>query len=123
MRLLSLSVVGLLAEAGAIELLTRLIAPVLDFFHVSEVFILPALTKCLAGGTAYFGVVSDLLHRGLMTAQQVNASAGFMVQTLDLPGIGIYLGIASRFVRLFRFALPGALVGILLRTVLHSTMF
>lgn len=123
MLILSLTVVGILKEAGAIELLTRLIAPVLDFFHVSEVFILPALTKCLAGGTAYFGVVSDLLHKGLMTAQQVNASAGFMVQTLDLPGIGIYLGIASRFVRLFRFALPGALVGILLRTVLHSTMF
>lgn len=123
MLILSLTVVGILKEAGAIELLTRLLAPVLDRLDISEVYILPALTKCLAGGTAYFGVASDLLHRGLMDAHQVNASAGFMVQTLDLPGIGIYLGIASRFVRLFRFALPGALVGIALRTLIHTLMF
>jgi len=123
MLILSLTVVGILQAMGAIELLTRLLTPVLDFFHVSGVFILPALTKCLAGGTAYFGVASDLLHQGSMTAQQVNASVGFMVQTLDLPGLGIYLGIASRFVRLFRFALPGALLGILLRTILHCVMF
>jgi len=123
MLILSLTVVGILQESGAIELLTRLIAPVMHFFNLSDIYILPALTKCLAGGTAYFGVVSDLLHRGVMTAQQVNASAGLMIQTLDLPGIGIYLGLASRFVRLFRYVLPGALLGILLRSVLHGGMF
>ena len=123
MLVLSLTIVGILQGMGAVELLTRLLTPVLDFFHISSVFILPALTKCLAGGTAYFGVVSDLLQQGTMTAQQVNASAGFMVQTLDLPGLGIFLGIASRFVRLFRFALPGALLGILIRTILHSVVF
>ncbi|KQN53404.1 nucleoside recognition domain-containing protein [Erwinia sp. Leaf53] len=123
MLILSLTIVGILKEAGAIDLLTRLISPLLAAVSISDVYVLPALTKCLAGGTAYFGVASDLLQRGLLTPQQINASAGFMVQTLDLPGIGIYLGIASRFVRLFRFALPGALIGIALRSVLHALLF
>lgn len=123
MLILSLTIVGILKEAGTIDLLTRLISPLLAAVNISDVYVLPALTKCLAGGTAYFGVASDLLQRGLLTPQQINASAGFMVQTLDLPGIGIYLGIASRFVRLFRFALPAALIGIALRSVLHALVF
>ncbi len=49
--------------------------------------------------------------------------AGLLIQTFDLPGIGIFLGISSRFVRLFRFVAPAAIVGILLRTVLHLTLF
>ena len=49
--------------------------------------------------------------------------AGLLIQTFDLPGIGIFLGISSRFVRLFRFVVPAAIVGILLRTVLHLILF
>ncbi len=123
MLLLSLTVVGILKAAGAIEALTSLLAPILAYFSVSAMYVLPALTKFLAGGTAYFGVASDLLQKGLLTPQQLNASAGFLIQTLDLPGIGIFLGIASRFVRLFRYALPGAIIGILLRTVIHAVMY
>ena len=58
-----------------------------------------------------------------VTVDQVNASAGLLIQTFDLPGIGIFLGISSRFVRLFRFVAPAAIVGILLRTVLHLILF
>lgn len=123
MLLLSLTIVGILKAAGAIEGLTSLLAPLLAYFSLSEMYVLPALTKFLAGGTAYFGVASDLLQKGLLTPQQLNASAGFLIQTLDLPGIGIFLGIASRFVRLFRYALPGAIIGILLRTVIHAVMY
>ncbi|WP_437613490.1 nucleoside recognition domain-containing protein [Erwinia sp. V71] len=123
MLLLSLTVVGILKAAGAIEGLTSLLAPLLAYFSISEMYVLPALTKCLAGGTAYFGVMSDLMQKGLITPQQLNASAGFLIQTLDLPGIGIFLGIASRFVRLFRYALPGALLGILLRTIIHAVIY
>ncbi|AVF37608.1 nucleoside recognition domain-containing protein [Rahnella sikkimica] len=123
MLILSLTVVGILKEAGAIEFLTRVLGPVLGYFSISEVYVLPALTKMLAGGTAYYGVVSDLIHRGLFSPQQVNASSGFLIQTLDLPGIGIFLGIASRFVRLFRYALPGAIIGILIRSIIHAWVF
>ncbi|MGY5958013.1 Nucleoside transporter/FeoB GTPase Gate domain-containing protein [Kosakonia sp. BK9b] len=123
MLLLSLTVVGLLKAAGAVEALTALLTPVLAFFNISSVYVLLTLTKCMAGGTAYFGVASEMVQHGQLTAAQLNASAGLLVQTLDLPGIGIFLGIASRFVRLFRFALPGAIVGILIRTVLHAMVF
>ncbi|MDP9769598.1 UNVERIFIED_ORG: spore maturation protein SpmB [Atlantibacter hermannii] len=123
MLLLSLTVVGILKAAGVVEALTSLLTPLMSFFHISTVYVLLTLTKCLAGGTAYFGVASEMAQHGQLTAAQINASAGFLVQTLDLPGIGIFLGIASRFVRLFRFALAGAIVGILLRTLLHAMLF
>ncbi|MEJ5177097.1 nucleoside recognition domain-containing protein [Erwinia sp. MYb416] len=119
MLLLSLTVVGILKAAGAIEGLTALLAPLLGMFNIPEIFVMPALTKMLAGGTAYYGVMTELIQKGLITPQQINASAGLMIQTFDLPGIGIFLGIASRFVRLFRYVIPGVLLGILLRTVIH----
>lgn len=119
MLILSLTVVGILKAAGAIEGLTSLLAPMLGMFSIPDVYVMPALTKMLAGGTAYYGVMTELIHKGLITPQQINASAGLMIQTFDLPGIGIYLGIASRFVRLFRYVIPGALLGILLRSVIH----
>jgi len=119
MLLLSLTVVGILKAAGAIEGLTALLAPLLGMFNIPDIFVMPALTKMLAGGTAYYGVMTELIQKGLITPQQINASAGLMIQTFDLPGIGIFLGIASRFVRLFRYVIPGVLLGILLRTVIH----
>ncbi|WPU21921.1 nucleoside recognition domain-containing protein [Cedecea neteri] len=123
MLILSLSIVGILKSAGMIEMLTALLEPVLTGLNISDVYVLPALTKMLAGGTAYFGIVSELFNKGVITSQQINASAGFMIQTLDLPGIGIFLGIASRFVRLFRYAIPGALVGIVVRGIIHVAIF
>jgi len=123
MLILSLSIVGILKSVGAIEGLTALLEPVLAWLNISDVFVLPGLTKVLAGGTAYFGIVSELFNKGLLTAHQLNASAGFMIQTLDLPGIGIFLGISSRFVRLFRYAAPGALIGIAIRGIIHVAIF
>ncbi len=123
MLLLSLTIVGILKEAGFITLLTTLLAPVLTFFSIPEIYVLPTLTKFLAGGTAYFGVISELLRKGLVTPEQVNASAGFLIQTFDLPGVGIFLGIASRFVRLFRYVIPGVITGIALRTLIHALLY
>lgn len=123
MLILSLSVVGVLESAGAVRALERGVSPLLAAIGISPVFVLPALVKCLAGGTAYFGVVSDLMAQGKMTASQINASAGLLVQTLDLPGIGIFLGVGARFIRLFRYAATGALLGIALRAALHAVIF
>ncbi|HGY1588348.1 nucleoside recognition domain-containing protein [Klebsiella pneumoniae] len=123
MLILSLTIVGLLQGAGAIDLLQQLLKPLLSWLNIPQNFVLPALVKCVAGGTAYFGVISELIQQGKVTVDQVNASAGLLIQTFDLPGIGIFLGISSRFVRLFRFVAPAAIVGILLRTVLHLILF
>jgi spore maturation protein SpmB len=123
MLLLSLTIVGMLKEAGFITALTTLLSPVMLYFSIPDVYVLPTMTKFLAGGTAYFGVISELLRKGLVTPEQVNASAGFLIQTFDLPGIGIYLGIASRFVRLFRFVIPGAIIGIAVRSIIHPFLY
>jgi spore maturation protein SpmB len=123
MLLLSLTIVGMLKEAGFITALTTLLSPVMLYFSIPDVYVLPTMTKFLAGGTAYFGVISELLRKGLVTPEQVNASAGFLIQTFDLPGIGIYLGIASRFVRLFRFVIPGAIIGIAVRSIIHAFLY
>lgn len=66
------------------------------YFSLPDVYVLPTLTKCLAGGTAYFGVMSELLRKRAGDARAGERSAGFLIQTFDLPGIGIYLGIAVR---------------------------
>ncbi|EPK6544661.1 MULTISPECIES: hypothetical protein [Klebsiella pneumoniae complex] len=62
---------------------------------------------------------TDLIHSGNLTVNEINRSAGFLINSFDLPGIGIFMGISDRFLRIFRFALPGALAGIAFRTLLH----
>ena len=123
MLILSLAIVGFMQAAGLIEMLQRLLLPLLLWLNIPVNFVLPALVKCVAGGTAYFGVISELVQQGKVTISQINASAGLLVQTFDLPGIGIFLGVSSRFVRLFRFAAAGAIAGIAIRTVMHLTLF
>lgn len=73
MLLLSLTVVGILKAAGVVEALTSLLTPLMSFFHISTVYVLLTLTKCLAGGTAYFGVASEMAQHGQLTAAQINA--------------------------------------------------
>lgn len=63
MLILSLTIVGLLQGAGAIDLLQQLLKPLLSWLHIPQNFVLPALVKCVAGGTAYFGVISELSQR------------------------------------------------------------
>ncbi|HBY6154136.1 TPA: hypothetical protein MHL25_23110 [Klebsiella pneumoniae] len=58
---------------------------------------------------------TDLIHSGNLTVNEINRSAGFLINSFDLPGIGIFMGISARFLRIFRFALPG----IAFRTLLH----
>ena len=123
MLLLSLTVVGILKSAGFITYLEQILSPVLHAVHIPTVLIMPALVKCLAGGTAYLGVVTELLQSGKLDAQTLNASAGWFIQTLDLPGLGIMLGAGFRVARVARFAILGALVGIAARTVLHIVIF
>ncbi|AVO98223.1 TPA: hypothetical protein MIH26_26595 [Klebsiella pneumoniae] len=62
---------------------------------------------------------TDLIHSGNLTVNEINRSAGFLINSFDLPGIGIFMGISARFLRIVRFALPEALAGIAFRTLLH----
>ncbi|CUB04133.1 nucleoside recognition domain-containing protein [Marinomonas fungiae] len=123
MLTLSITIVGTLKAFGAITALENTLSPLLNAANISSMFVMPTLAKYLGGGTAYLGIASDLVQQGNMTITQINISTGFLVNTFDLPGIGIFLGLSYRFVSLFKYAILGILLGIAVRTLLHFLIF
>ncbi len=123
MLTISLVIVGLLQAAGLVSLIEWAASPLLRRLSLPDSYILPAFTKCLAGGTAYFSVISEMVHNGRISVAQLNASAGLLIQTFDLAGMGIFLAISHRFARLMRYALPGIAMGIAVRSIIHFCMF
>jgi len=122
MLILSLTVVGILKSAGAISLLEQALSPAMVALHIPTVLIMPALVKCLAGGTAYLGVTTELIKSGHLRIETLNGSAGWLLQTFDLPGIGILSGAGLRVARMTRFAMLGGLLGIALRGIAHAVI-
>lgn len=120
MLVLSLVVVTALRKAGAIDALSELLAPVLTLFGMDSVFLLPALTKYLAGGTAMMGVMDEMFRQGQATAAAFNKAAGFMINPLDLPGIAILITAGKRVAAVWKPAAMGAILGILLRSLAHG---
>ncbi|HEE4825625.1 nucleoside recognition domain-containing protein [Klebsiella pneumoniae] len=123
MLILSLTIVGIIKSVGGISLLEQALSPVMQTLNIPALLIMPALVKCLAGGTAYLGVTTELLKNGHMSVETLNASAGWLLQTFDLPGVGIMLGAGFRVARIAHFAIPGALLGIALRGILHAIVY
>jgi len=119
MLVLSLVAVTALRQFGAIDLLTRVLTPLLNLLAIDPILILPTLTKYLAGGTAMMGVVDDLRRSGQMSEQLLNASAGFLISPFDLPGVAVLISAGRRVAAVWKPAALGACVGILLRTMGH----
>ncbi|MGV8927084.1 MAG: hypothetical protein ACOH2G_15585 [Ewingella sp.] len=123
MLTLTVALFNMLDAFGAVNAIERFLSPALVFASIPGVFVRLALAKYLGGGTACYSVMVDLIHTGKLLPSEVNRAAGFLVNSFDLPGIGIFLGISARFPRIFRYAAPGALAGILLRTLIHGFIF
>lgn len=121
MLVLSLMCVTALRSSGAIDALTGLLAPLLDRLHIDHTMILPTLTKYLAGGTAMMGVMDEMLRHGQISLRTLNASAGFLLHPLDIPGVAVLISAGPRVAAVWRPAAMGALAGIVLRT-LGSTL-
>jgi hypothetical protein len=85
--------------------------------------VLPIATKYLAGGTAMMGVAMNLIKEGSLSALDLNRIAGFMINPLDLVGISVLLAAGPRVKEIARPAIAGAVVGILIRGVLHLVLF
>ena len=119
MLVLSLVVVTALRTFGAIDLLTTLLGPLLDLLAIDRMLVLPTLTKYLAGGTAMMGVVDEMRRAGQMSAELLNASAGFLISPFDLPGVAVLIAAGPRVAKVWKPAALGACVGIALRTVGH----
>ncbi len=119
MLVLSLVVVTALRTFGAIDLLTTLVGPLLDLLAIDRMLVLPTLTKYLAGGTAMMGVVDEMRRAGQMSAELLNASAGFLISPFDLPGVAVLIAAGPRVAKVWKPAALGACIGIALRTVGH----
>lgn len=120
MLVLSLVAVTALKKFGAIDALTTLIAPLLQWLGIDPILILPALTKYLAGGTAMMGVMDDMRRAGQISLDLLNASAGFLISPFDLPGVAVLISAGKRVARVWKPAALGACVGIALRTFGHA---
>ena len=120
MLVLSLAVVTALRTTGAIGLLTHFIGPVMAALRLDPAMILPTLTKYLAGGTAMMGVADEMLRRGAVTVEMFNRSAGFLIHPLDIPGVAVLISAGRRVSSVWKPAVLGAMVGILVRSLGHA---
>jgi len=119
MLVLSLVVVTALRSGGAIDALTRLLAPVLTAASIDSALILPTLTKYIAGGTAMMGVMDEMRKAGQISVELLNASAGFLISPFDLPGVAVLISAGPRIAAVWKPAALGACIGIAVRTVGH----
>ncbi|PKO90024.1 MAG: nucleoside recognition family protein [Betaproteobacteria bacterium HGW-Betaproteobacteria-12] len=119
MLVLSLVIVTALRTSGAIDGLTQLLAPLLTALSVDSALILPTLTKYIAGGTAMMGVMDEMRRAGQISAELLNASAGFLISPFDLPGVAVLISAGPRIAAVWKPAALGACVGIAVRTVGH----
>jgi hypothetical protein len=87
------------------------------------VAVLPLATKYLAGGTAMMGVTLNLLKEGAITPLELNRMAGFLTNPCDLVGVAVLVSAGARSSSVVRPAIAGAIVGIVIRGILHLLIF
>jgi len=121
--ILAICLVNLLKHINAIDLLETLLSPVLGVFGVSGVSVLPIATKFLAGGTAMMGVTFDMLKEGIMSVDEFNRIAGFIVNPFDLVGIAVLVTVGKRTASIAKPAIMGAIIGITVRGIIHLIIF
>ena len=119
MLVLSLVAVMALRSSGAVDALTRLLAPGMGALQLDTALILPTLTKYLGGGTAMMGVMDEMLRAGTASVALLNHSAGLLVHPLDLPGIAVLISAGRRVAGVWKPAALGAGVGIAVRSLGH----
>jgi spore maturation protein SpmB len=121
--ILAIFLVNCLKAAGAIALLEGALAPLFALIGFPAVAVLPLATKYLAGGTAMMGVTLDLLKQGAITSLELNRMAGFLTNPCDLVGVAVLASAGCRCASVIRPAIAGAVVGIIIRGILHLLIF
>ncbi|MCC5911138.1 MAG: nucleoside recognition family protein [Clostridiaceae bacterium] len=121
--ILSILMVNILREVGAIDFVETLLAPILTRVGIPGVAVLPMATKYLAGGTAMMAITLDLVTEGSMTALELNRIAGFTINTFDPVGIALLVSAGSRVASVTKPAMKAAVIGILFRGIIHLIIF
>jgi spore maturation protein SpmB len=119
MLVLALLAVAALRSVGVIDWLVSALAPLLLTLHLDPAYILPTLTKYIAGGTAMMGVIDDMLRQDLTTVTALNRAAGFLIHPFDVAGVAVLISAGRRVASVWRPAAMGAVTGIALRSAGH----
>lgn len=123
MLVLALLLVNVLREFGVMEWLESVLAPLLAWLDLPTAVLLPVITKYIAGGTAMMGIMIDALEQGLLSVQDFNRLAGFLIHPLDVAGVALMISAGKRVAEVLKPALYGAGVAIMIRSVLHLLWF
>jgi spore maturation protein SpmB len=115
--------VNIFKSTGLITVMETVFGPILMTIGIPAVAILPIVTKFMAGGTAMMAITLDLMQEGLMTAAQLNRVAGFTLNPLDPVGLALFVAAGPRVANVFKPAVLGAVIGILIRGVMHLLIF
>lgn len=122
MLVLALVAVMALRSGGAIDAITRALAPVLAALSIDPAMILLTITKYIAGGTAMMGVMDELLREGSASVELLNRSAGFLIHPLDVAGLAVLISAGPRVASVWKTAALGAAAGIAVRSLGHTLL-
>lgn len=120
---LAVLMVNILKAVGAIDLLKTAFGPSLATVGIAPTAVLSFVTKYIAGGTAMMGATIPMIQDHTMSASDLNKIAGFTINTLDPVGLAVLVSAGKRFAAFAVPAVKGALVGILVRGILHLVIF
>jgi len=120
---LAVLMVNVLKAVGAIDVLKTAFGPALATVGIAPSAVLSFITKYIAGGTAMMGATIPMIQDGSMSASDLNKIAGFTINTLDPVGLAVLVSAGKRFAAFAVPAVKGALVGILVRGLLHLAIF
>ena len=123
MLVLALCFVNTLKATGAMVYISSLLAPVMAWLDLPDAAVLPLVTKFIAGGTAFMGVTIDLIHQGNLTATDLNRMVGFATNPLDIVGVAIFASASPKVGEVMQRALLGAMIGLLVRGIIHLVVF
>ncbi len=121
--ILAILFVNILRAIGAIDLLETVMSPFLVRIGIPGIAVLPIATKYLAGGTAMMAITLELIAEGSLTATQLNKIAGFAINPIDPVAFAVLFSAGPRVASQIKPAVKGALVGILVRTIIHFIIF
>jgi hypothetical protein len=66
------------------------------------------------------GVVDEMRRAGQMSAELLNAGAGFLIHPFDIPGVAVLISAGKRVAKVWKPAALGACFGIAVRTLGHA---
>ncbi len=117
---ISLALIKLIQNTGALSAFTSIIRPLLRLLGISQQDVLLFLTKFLAGSSAAVALLFDIQKELPIPNEQIIHSSAFLLNPLDLPGLSILIASVPRLRSVAVVAILSALAGIISRIVLLS---